>query len=131
MAIRILVVDDDDKILFFVTELLIGAGYDVVGTSDPDRAAALARTLLPALVILDVRMPEKDGFEVAEELRSHPSLKATRILFLTAYRDPDNIRKARAVGGSSYLEKPVRSSSLLWMVKALLASGPRRDKKAQ
>ncbi len=65
---RILVVDDDPKFLHFVSELLIGAGYDVHCTGDPLRTVEMAEALRPDLVVLDVSMPGKDGFEIAREL---------------------------------------------------------------
>ncbi|HEV3028639.1 MAG TPA: response regulator [Planctomycetota bacterium] len=128
---RILVVDDDPNFLHFVTELLIGAAYDAVGCSDPVRASTMAQSFKPDLVILDLSMPGKDGFEVAQELRDDPKTKSARILFLTAHRAATHVKRAKAVGGAAYLEKPVPSASLLWMVKALLSTGPRRRAKAQ
>jgi CheY-like chemotaxis protein len=128
---RILVVDDDPNFLHFVTELLIGAAYDAVGCSNPDRARTMAQSFKPDLVILDLSMPGKDGFEVAKELRDDPKTSSARILFLTAYRASTHVKKAKASGGAAYLEKPVPSATLLWMVKALIANPPRRRVKAR
>lgn len=131
VSLRILIVDDDARFLHFVTELLIGAGYDAVGVADPGQAKELAATLKPDLVILDISMPRKDGFALARELRSDPNTTAVRIMFLTAHRAATHVKNARAAGGIAYLEKPFRSSSLLWMIKALLSGGPGRKAKAR
>lgn len=129
-ATRILIVDDDPKFLHFVTEVLIGAGYDALGVSEPDKVHETAKAWKPRLVILDVRMPGKDGFEVARELRADPATGAARVMFLTGDRATSRVKNARAAGGVAYLEKPVKTASLLWMVKALLA-GPPGTKKAK
>ncbi len=126
---HILIVDDEINFLHFVTEILIGAGYDAVGCSDPTQAVKLAATFKPDVVILDVSMPKKDGFQIAKELRRDPKTSAARIMFLTAHRAATNVKRAKAAGGIAYLEKPVRSSSLLWMIKALLSEGPGRKAK--
>lgn len=124
---RILVADDDSKFLHLVTEVLIGAGYDVRAASDPGKIQEMAEFLKPDLVILDISMPGKDGFQVAEELRASPGTKGVRCMFITAHREATHVRKAKDVGGVAYLEKPFQTSSLLWMVKTLLAKRPRRQ----
>lgn len=117
---RLLVVDDDAKFLRFVTELLIGAGYDVRGAGDALSALSLALEFRPELVIVDVAMPGKDGFELARELRSTPATSAVPCLFLTARSSREGAGAAREAGAVGYLEKPVRSGALLWTIKALL-----------
>lgn len=121
--LRILVVDDDTKFLHFVTELLIGAGYDVRAAADPKQVVDMAEFLVPDLVILDISMPGKDGFKVARELRANTKTKRVRCMFITAHRAATHFKKAKEVGGAAYLEKPFQSSSLLWMVKTLLKGG--------
>lgn len=118
---RILVVDDDRNFLRLVTEVLIGAGYDAMGCSDARPAGELASTFKPDLVILDISMPAKNGFELAKELSAAPGSRTPKIIFLTAHRAAENVRRAKASGGTAYLEKPVRSASLLWVIKTLLS----------
>jgi CheY-like chemotaxis protein len=117
---RILIADDDPQFLHFVSELLIGAGYDVHCTGEPLQIVEMAEALAPDLVVLDIAMPGKDGFEVAQELRDSSKLKGVQFMFLTAYPAATHVRNAKESGGVAYLEKPVKSSTLLWMVKALL-----------
>lgn len=118
---RIIVADDDSTFLHFVSELLIGAGYDVRAASDPGKVMEMAELLAPDLVILDISMPGKDGFGVAEELRRNPKTKGVRCMFITGHRESTHVKKAKDAGGVAYLEKPFQSSSLIWMVKTLLA----------
>ena len=117
---RILVVDDDPKFLHFVSELLIGAGYDVHSAEEPLKVVEMTEALVPNLVILDISMPGKDGFQIARELRASPKTKGVRCMFLTGHRAATHVKHAKEAGGVAYLEKPLKSSSLLWMVKALL-----------
>ncbi len=113
--------DDDAKFLRFATELLAGAGYEVRAASDPGKVLEMAEAFAPDLVVLDVSMPGKTGFEVARELRANPATSGVRCMFITAHRSSTHVKEAKESGGVGYLEKPFRSSSLLWMVKALLA----------
>lgn len=117
---RLLVVDDDAKFLHFVTELLIGAGYSVRGTEDAFTAARLAEDFQPDLMILDISMPGKDGLQLAEELRAGEKTSSIPCLFLTGKPSQEGLHPARSVGALGYLEKPVRSLTLLWTIKALL-----------
>ena len=113
---KVLVVDDDAKFLRFITEVLIGAGYDVRGIADPLMVIPLAEEFRPDLVILDITMPAKDGIQVAEDLKA----RGIPRMFLTGMPANQGMRAAREAGGMAYLEKPVASSRLLWAVKALL-----------
>jgi len=126
---RILIVDDDPKFLHFVSELLIGAGYDVHCTGEPLRAGEMAEALGPDLVVLDISMPGKDGFQLARELRANPKTKTVRIMFLTGHPLATNPKKVKEVRGIAYLQKPFQSTNLLRIVKALLP--PRRLKRAK
>ena len=123
---RILVADDDSKFLHFVTEVLIGAGYDVRAASDPGKVLEMVELLKPDLVILDISMPGKDGFQVAQELRANEKTKGTRCMFITGHQEATHAKKAKDAGGVAYLQKPFQTSSLIWMVKALLEKRSRR-----
>lgn len=118
-----MVIDDDPKFLHFVTELLTGAGYDVRGAADPLVATAMAEEFAPELILCDVVMPGKDGLELAQELRSMEKTRAIPIMFLTARKASEGLKPATATGAVAYLEKPVQSSKLLWMIKSLLEMG--------
>jgi DNA-binding response OmpR family regulator len=117
------VVDDDSRFLRFVTELLIGAAYDVRGTEDPLIAAALAEEFSPHLMILDLSMPGKDGLALARELGASAKTSGIPVMFLTARRASEGMESVKDSGAVAYVEKPVQSSKLLWMIKALLSGG--------
>lgn len=117
---RILLVDDDDKIRTIVSDILGKAGYEVHATGDAKGAVRLAAQTRPDLAILDIAMPEMDGFELAFRLREDPATRKTPYLFLTAGRAAENLEAARDLGAVAYLEKPFRKESLLDLLRGLL-----------
>ncbi|MDR1875166.1 MAG: response regulator transcription factor [Synergistaceae bacterium] len=113
----ILVVDDDEEIRTLLRLLLSNANYDVTEAAGGDEALALLRRETFSLVLLDVSMPDRDGFEVGAEMRTFSNVP---ILYLTARgQEYDKIR-GFAAGGDDYLVKPFASSELLARVGALL-----------
>lgn len=115
---RILVVDDEQMLLDMVSDALSFAGYDIVVAADGLTALSTVRNQRPDLVILDVNMPEPDGFQVARNLRStDPDLP---VLFLTARSDIEDLRAGFEAGGDDYLTKPFRLEELRLRVEALL-----------
>ena len=117
---RILLVDDDEKIRTFVSDLLVQAGYEVHATGDPRGAVRLASRTRPDLAILDISMPVMDGFELAFRLREDPATQKTPYLFLTAGPAAENMGAARDLGAVAYLEKPFKKQSLLDLLRDLL-----------
>ncbi|MCP4306471.1 MAG: response regulator transcription factor [Actinomycetia bacterium] len=115
---QILVVDDEQMLLDMVSDALSFAGYDIVVATDGLAALSVVRNQRPDLVILDVNMPEPDGFQVARSLHStDPDLP---VLFLTARSDIDDLRTGFEAGGDDYLTKPFRLEELRLRVEALL-----------
>ncbi|MDR3265423.1 MAG: response regulator, partial [Synergistaceae bacterium] len=114
---RILIVDDDGEIRTLLRLLLENANYDVAEAEGGDEALALLRRETFSLVLLDVSMPGRDGFEVGGEIRKFSNVP---ILYLTARgQEYDKIR-GFAAGGDDYLVKPFASSELLARIGALL-----------
>lgn len=103
----ILLVDDDPANLFLLTELLRLNGYDVLSASSGNEAIAIANTSPIDLIILDVMMPEMDGFEVCKILRQNRSFLSIPILFLTALDDEESHLKGLEMMADGYLIKPV------------------------
>ncbi len=115
---QILVVDDEQMLLDMVSDALTFAGYSIEVAADGLAALTAVRDRSPDLVILDVNMPEPDGFQVARSLRStHPDLP---VLFLTARSDIEDLRTGFESGGDDYLTKPFRLEELRLRVEALL-----------
>jgi DNA-binding response OmpR family regulator len=116
---RIFVVDDDPGIVRAVRDVLASEGYSVDGASD---SIVALRTILrepPTLVILDVKMPRLDGWELCDILRRQQATSGIPILFLTACSEPLDQITAMQVGGTDHLAKPFRPELLREKVRGL------------
>lgn len=111
----ILIIDDDLAILEMIAEFLSYEGYEIITRSDGRAALACASECGPALILLDLMMPEMSGWEVAAALRAHARTRAIPIILLSARRDLG--RTAAEVGAVAYLEKPFDLDDLLALVR--------------
>lgn len=120
MAQRILVVDDEPDIRRLVQEALTASGYDVVVAASGKEAVRLSASFLPDLVVLDVMMPDADGFTVYEWLRSRPVSLKSPIIFLTARREIDAKLVGFNKGAVDYITKPFHVRELIARVRVHL-----------
>ena len=118
--IKILVVDDEEDILEFLSYNLRAEGYDVVVADNGILAIELAKQEQPSLIILDVQMPDMDGITTCEKIREIPSLKETVVTFLTARSEDYSQIAGFEAGADDYITKPIRPKVLVSRVKALL-----------
>src|SRR5262245_24295796 len=118
---RILAVDDDPAILDVVAQVLADEGYRVLTAGGGRAAVELAHAHVPGLILLDLMMPEMNGWQVVAELRASPQTRAIPILLLSARRDTE--RMANDLGINSYLEKPFDLDELLVRVRRILSLG--------
>lgn len=121
----ILVVDDDSNIRSLLQEELTEAGYKVRLAQDGRKALALIREEAPALVILDVMMPEMNGFDVAAVLKNDPATMDIPIIILSIVEDKE---RGFRLGVDRYLTKPIDTASLFHEVDTLLDQGKSRKK---
>lgn len=121
MAGKILVIDDDVDTLRLVGLMLQRQSYQVSAASDGSQGLAKAFEERPDLILLDVMMPEMDGYEVARRLRKNPATASIPILMFTAKTQLDDKVAGFEVGADDYLTKPTHPTELLSHVKALLA----------
>ena len=118
--IKILVVDDEEDILEFLSYNLRAEGYDVIVADNGILAIELAKQEQPSLIILDVQMPDMDGITTCEKIREIPSLKETLVTFLTARSEDYSQIAGFEAGADDYITKPIRPKVLISRVKALL-----------
>lgn len=117
---KILVIDDDKSINELIKINLELAGYKVIQAPDGITGFALAKQEVPNAIILDVMMPEVDGFTVAQRIRQNPLTKNVPILMLTALSQLDNKVKGFDLGIDDYLVKPFEMDELRVRIRALL-----------
>ncbi|NMF87287.1 response regulator transcription factor [Aromatoleum petrolei] len=121
MAKKILIADDEQNIVISLEFLMKREGYEVSIASDGDEAARRIRAEKPDLVLLDVMMPKKSGFEVCQEVKSNPELQSVRILMLTAKGRDTEVAKGLALGADAYMTKPFSTKELVERVRSMLA----------
>lgn len=118
MGVRVLLVDDDRDFRWATGNLLKNADYEVVEAEDGQKALTLLESEVPDLVLLDDRMPGKNGMEVAEEMGRH--LPGLPIIMVTAYGDVKSAVKAMKLGIYDYVTKPVDNNDLMFKVERAL-----------
>ena len=122
MTRKVLIADDEPNILISLEFLMKREGHQVVVARDGDEALAAIRRERPDLVLLDVMMPGKTGFDVCAAVRADESLAATRIVLLTAKGRDTDVAKGTALGADAYITKPFSTKELAARVRELLAS---------
>jgi DNA-binding response OmpR family regulator len=120
MTARILVADDEPVLLEMLGELLSIAGYEARGVQRGEEALALIQAGWPDLLILDVNMPELDGFSVLRALRDQPPARRPKILVLTARYAQGDAERARILGADGFVSKPFSNRDLLARIRSLL-----------
>lgn len=121
MPKQILIADDEPNIVLSLEFLMQREGYRVLVARDGEEALERIRAERPDLVVLDVMMPKRNGFEVCEAVRADPSLAGVRILMLTAKGREAEMHKGLNLGADAYVAKPFSTRDLVNRIKTLLA----------
>lgn len=117
---KLLLVDDEPDILEFLSYNLIKEGYEVHKATTGKEAIKIALEIIPHLILLDVMMPEMDGVETCEQLRTYPELKHCIIAFLTARAEDYSQIAGFEAGADDYISKPIKPKVIQSRIKALL-----------
>jgi DNA-binding response OmpR family regulator len=120
MTAKILVADDEPNIVISLEFLLKREGYTVLIARDGQEALEVIERERPDLVLLDVMMPKKSGFEVCQDVRTNDALQATKILMLTAKGRDTDVVKGLALGADAYMTKPFATRELVQKVAEML-----------
>lgn len=135
---KILVIEDEKSVRENILTLLIEEGYNVFTASNGDAGIDIAKTEMPDLIICDIMMKGKDGYDVLKELGKHKHTKTIPFIFLTAKVEHADLRKGMELGADDYLFKPFKIDELLKsvgtrikkseMFKAEISSTAEKDK---
>jgi DNA-binding response OmpR family regulator len=126
MKAKILVVDDEESLVVLMEDSLVMMGFDVVTAYDGVQALEKARLAKPDVILLDVRMPRKNGWETCAELKADPALKDVPVIFLSAFAQREDIEKGLRLGAEKYIAKPADPEEVLAAVREIIK---RRDGK--
>jgi DNA-binding response OmpR family regulator len=124
MSHKILIADDEPNIVISLEYLMKREGYEVVIARDGQEAIDAIVRERPQLVLLDVMMPKKTGFEVCQEVRASESVRDTPILMLTAKGRETDVAKGLGVGATAYMTKPFSTKDIAQKVRELLGLAP-------
>ncbi len=122
MTHKILIVDDEPNIVMSLEFLLKKEGFTTETAGDGDMALDKVRSFVPDLMLLDVMMPKKSGFEVCEVLRADTTLSQPRIIMLTAKGRETEQAKGLALGADAYVLKPFSTKDLVAKIREILAA---------
>ena len=120
MKHRILVVEDNEQNIYLATFLLENSGFEVIQARTGAQALELAAKERPSLIILDIQLPETDGYAVARQLRSNGDLGHVPIVAVTSYAMAGDREKCLAAGCTGYIEKPIDPETFVAEVSRFL-----------
>jgi DNA-binding response OmpR family regulator len=118
---KILLIDDHRTVLRLLEAILKLKGYDLLYAENGQQGMVMARQERPDLILLDVMMPEIDGFKVCQYLKSQPDTAAIPVVFLTARGAEDDLAAGRRAGAQGFMTKPFLAREVLDTVERLLA----------
>jgi CheY-like chemotaxis protein len=121
MAEKILIIDDDIETLRLVGMMLQRQGYEIVAANTGQQGLSMALSEKPDLIVLDVMMPDLDGYEVTKKLREDPGAAGTPILMFTAKSQVDDKVAGFEIGVDDYVTKPIHPAELVAHIKSLLS----------
>ena len=119
---RVLIVEDEPNIVLSLEILLHRAGYETVSAGDGEEALELMRRTRPDVVLLDIMLPKRNGYEVCRTVKSDAALSSIPVIMLTAKGQEVEILKGLELGASAYITKPFGNAEVLEAVRAALES---------
>lgn len=120
MSKRILIADDEPNIVVSLEFLMKREGFDVQVAVDGEAALQAIAAQVPDLILLDIMLPRKDGFEVCQQIRANPQWQSVKVVMLTAKGRDTEVSKGLALGADAYMTKPFSTRDLVAQVRQLL-----------
>ena len=110
---RLLIIEDNEQNLYLMRFLLEMSGFTIIGAEDGRKGIAMALSCRPLAILLDIQLPEMDGYAVAAELKKHPELDAVPIIAVTSYAMVGDRETILAAGATGYIEKPINPETFV------------------
>jgi DNA-binding response OmpR family regulator len=122
MSAKVLVVDDEDSITLSLRHLMKREGYAVSVARDGEEALAAVAGDPPDLILLDVMIPKRDGYDVCQTIRANPAWSGVKIIMVSAKGRDIEVEKGLALGADAYVTKPFSTRELAEMVRGLIGA---------
>jgi len=118
---KILIVEDEESLLKLESILLTSKGYDVRGVLNGQQALDAIAEERPDLVLLDIMLPEIDGFEVCRRIKENPETRSIPVIMLTAKKSREDMSRGEKVGADWYITKPFKSVMVIETIQRFLS----------
>ena len=120
MSKKVLIADDEANIVISLEFLMLNRGYQVQTAANGEEALHQISEFRPDLILLDIMLPQKNGFEVCQKIRENPAWNGIKVVMLTAKGRESEVTKGLALGADAYITKPFATRELLATVQRLL-----------
>ena len=120
MKNRVLIIEDNEQNMYMLTYLLESEDYEILQAFSGPAGIESAKAVTPDIVLLDIQLPEMDGYEVATRLREIKQMKETPIIAVTSYAMPGDREKAIESGATGYIEKPINPDTFISQMESFL-----------
>ena len=118
---KILIVEDEESLLKLESILLTSRGYEVKGVADGQAALDVVFSMKPDLVLLDIMLPEIDGFEVCRQIKTNEATKHIPVIMLTAKKSREDMARGEQVGADWYITKPFKSAMVIETIQRFIS----------
>jgi len=117
---RVLIIEDEPHILLSLEFLLERAGYEIASATDGHEGLALVGRLRPDVVLLDIMLPKRSGYEVCQAIKADPELHSIPVIMLSARGQEIEVLKGLELGAAAYVTKPFGNAEILESIRAVL-----------
>lgn len=117
---KIIIADDEHRILMSLEYSFKKNGYDVFIARDGTEVLDFLETITPDVILLDIMMPNLDGYSTLEEIKKRENLQNTKVIFLSAKNNPRDIEKGLEMGADAYVTKPYSIKKLMQQIEEML-----------
>lgn len=120
MSLKVLIIEDNEQNMYMLTFLLKSANYEVLQAYNGFDGINMALKDRPDIILLDIQLPEMDGYKVASAIRENPELAEVPMIAVTSYAMPGDREKALESGATGYIEKPINPDTFISQMKSFL-----------
>lgn len=130
--LKVLMADDEPDVLEVMAKKVSAEGFDVVTAQDGEEALEKIRAEVPDVILLDITMPKKDGFQILQEIRENPTTKKWQpVIMVSAHRELDDMNKSYSLEADHYITKPCSSADIIKAIRLMVSLIPQKRSKEE